>query len=76
MSSLVYTPLEEIEKVHGIVREGFAHGTGKLADVESRKNQLLQLGYAFKDNFSRWADALKQDMGRPKLESYESDLPP
>jgi len=52
------------------VKEGFAYGCGKLASVEFRKNQLLQLGYAFKDNFQQWVDALKKDLGRPKLETY------
>jgi hypothetical protein len=84
-SSLVSTPLEEIPKVlspyrtseaysndtkiHASLFTGFANGTGKLSSIQFRKNQLLQLGYAFHDNLDRWHDALAKDMGRPKFEA-------
>ncbi|GJJ14524.1 hypothetical protein Clacol_008788 [Clathrus columnatus] len=69
-STLVYTPIEEISKIHASLKENFNNGTGKLADINYRKNQLLQLGYIFQDNFSRWEEALAKDMGRPRLDSY------
>lgn len=92
VSSLTYTPLEEIPKVspclcgleleefhqyeqpsspqiHASLHAAFANGTGKLASLQFRKNQLLQLGYVFKENVERWEEALAKDMGRPKLEA-------
>ena len=56
-------------KIHASLYAGFANGSGKLSSIQFRKNQLLQLGYAFKDNIDRWQDALAKDMGRPKLEA-------
>ncbi|KAF8524447.1 NAD-aldehyde dehydrogenase [Gautieria morchelliformis] len=73
-SSLVSTPLEEIPKIHASLFAGFANGTGKLSSIQFRKNQLLQLGYAFHDNLDRWHDALAKDMGRPKFEANMSDV--
>ena len=59
----------DIFQIHTSLVAGFANGTGKLSSIQFRKNQLLQLGYAFKDNYERWQDALAEDMGRPKLEA-------
>jgi len=67
MSNLVYTPLEEIEKIHSELRTGFQ--TGKFKSIEYRKYQLLQLAYLVKDNGERFRDALASDLGRPPLES-------
>ncbi|KXN84054.1 Aldehyde dehydrogenase, dimeric NADP-preferring [Leucoagaricus sp. SymC.cos] len=67
MVDLKYTPLEEIEKIHTNLRNGFR--SGKLRNVEYRKYQLLQLAYLVKDNSERFKEALAADMGRPPFES-------
>ncbi|KAG6829108.1 hypothetical protein H0H92_005650 [Tricholoma furcatifolium] len=68
MPELVYTPLEEIEKVHAELRAGFK--SGKLRPIAYRKYQLLQLAYLIKDNAKRFEEALKADLGRPALEGH------
>lgn len=56
-------------KIHASLHTAFANGNGKLSSIQFRKNQLLQLGYAFQDNVEKWQDALEKDMNRPKFES-------
>lgn len=73
-NALVYTPLEDIPKIHASLKANFNNGAGKLANVNYRKDQLLQLGYAFQDNMSRWEEALEKDMGRPLIDSYMTDI--
>ncbi|KAF5379237.1 hypothetical protein D9615_006047 [Tricholomella constricta] len=68
MSQLVFTPLEEIDKIHAELRTGYE--SGKLKSIEYRKYQLLQLGYLVKDNSQRIQEALAADLGRPPLESH------
>ncbi|KAF5357137.1 hypothetical protein D9756_006811 [Leucocoprinus leucothites] len=67
MVELKYTPLEEIEKIHTNLRNGFR--SGKSKNVEYRKYQLLQLAYMVKDNTERFQEALAADLGRPPFES-------
>ncbi|KNZ72494.1 Aldehyde dehydrogenase family 3 member B1 [Termitomyces sp. J132] len=68
MPELVYTPLEEIPKIHAQMRAGFK--TGKLRSIDYRKYQLLQLAYLIKDNKKRLEEALNADLGRPALEGH------
>ncbi|KAG5641768.1 hypothetical protein DXG03_004263 [Asterophora parasitica] len=68
MPGLVYTPLEELEKIHAELRDGYQ--SGKLKSIEYRKYQLLQLGYLLKDNSQRFQEALATDLGRPPLEAH------
>ncbi|EAU89477.1 aldehyde dehydrogenase [Coprinopsis cinerea okayama7 len=67
MPELVYTSLEDIEKIHEELRAGFR--SGKLNSIEYRKYQLLQIGYLVQENFEAFENALKADLGRPVLES-------
>ncbi|ESK93570.1 aldehyde dehydrogenase [Moniliophthora roreri MCA 2997] len=67
MSKLQYTPLDEIEKIHTELKNGF--NSGKTKSIAYRKYQLLQLMYMMKDNGERFEEALKADLGRPPLES-------
>ncbi|KAF9446039.1 NAD-aldehyde dehydrogenase [Macrolepiota fuliginosa MF-IS2] len=68
MVELQYTTLEDIEKTHTTLRNGFR--SGKSKSVEYRKYQLLQLAYMVKDNTKRFEDALAADLGRPPFESH------
>ncbi|KAK7060129.1 Hexadecenal dehydrogenase [Paramarasmius palmivorus] len=67
LQKLQYTPLEEIEKIHTELKNGF--NSGKLKSIAYRKYQLLQLAYMIKDNGQRFEESLKADLGRPPLES-------
>ncbi|KAK7043033.1 Hexadecenal dehydrogenase [Paramarasmius palmivorus] len=67
MSQLQYTPVDEIEKIHAELKAGFA--SGKTKSIAYRKYLLLQLMYMMKDNSQRFEEALKEDLGRPNLES-------
>lgn len=68
MPELVYTPLEEIDRIHAELRTGFQ--SGKLKPIAYRKYQLLQLAYLVKDNSKRLEEALVKDLGRPPLEGH------
>ncbi|KAI0353649.1 aldehyde dehydrogenase [Trametes cingulata] len=72
MSSLVYTPLEDIPKIHDTARRAFLSGRAK--SIEFRKQQIAQVAYLVKDNEQRFKDALKADLGRPYLETEFFDF--
>lgn len=72
MPELAYTPLDEIEKIHTELRAGFQ--SGRLKSVAYRKYQLLQLAYLIKDNEKRIQEAMRLDLGRPKLESQFMEI--
>ncbi|KAM5546248.1 hypothetical protein V8D89_000374 [Ganoderma adspersum] len=74
MTTLAYTPIEEIPKVHGRAREAFE--SGKTKSVAFRKEQIAQVGYLLKDNEDRLREALKEDLGRPHLETDFIDFSP
>ncbi|KAJ7481185.1 NAD-aldehyde dehydrogenase [Mycena galericulata] len=68
MATLAYTPLEDIDKYHAELRQGF--NSGKTKSIAYRKYQLLQLSYLIKDNAKRFEEALALDLGRHALESH------
>ncbi|KAJ3497265.1 hypothetical protein NMY22_g19716 [Coprinellus aureogranulatus] len=79
MPDLVFTPLEDITKASVVqkyetLRNGFQ--SGKLKSTAYRKYQLLQLAHMVKENSVRITEALKQDLGRPVLESQFLDIDP
>ncbi|KAI0819375.1 NAD-dependent aldehyde dehydrogenase [Trametes gibbosa] len=74
MSSLQYTSLEEIPKIHERARQAFL--SGKTKSIAFRKAQVAQVGYLVKDNEQRIKDALKLDLGRPMEETQFSDCTP
>ena len=43
--------------------------TGKTRPIAFRREQLAQLCHLLKDNESRFREALKEDLGRPEIES-------
>ncbi|KAI1783576.1 NAD-aldehyde dehydrogenase [Ganoderma leucocontextum] len=69
-----YTPLDEIPKIHARARQAFK--SGKTKSIAFRKEQIAQVGYLLKDNEERFKDALKQDLGRPFLETEFFDFAP
>ncbi|KAF8581488.1 aldehyde dehydrogenase [Ramaria rubella] len=71
-SSLVYTPVGEIEQIRDTLRASFR--AGKTKSIAFRKEQLLQLAYLFQDNIERFHDSLKKDLGRPVLETNLLDV--
>ncbi|KAK7038096.1 aldehyde dehydrogenase [Favolaschia claudopus] len=68
MASLVYTPVEDIEKIRAELQAGF--DSGKTKSIAFRKYQLLQLAYLIQDNTKAFEDALASDLGRHSLESH------
>ncbi|KAH9846748.1 NAD-dependent aldehyde dehydrogenase [Lenzites betulinus] len=74
MSSLTYTPLEDIPKIHERARQAFL--SGKTKSIPFRRAQVAQVGYLLKDNEQRIKDALKLDLGRPMDETQFADFSP
>ena len=54
-------------QIHGRAREAFE--SGKTKSVVFRKEQIAQVGYLLKDNEAALREALRQDLGRPHLET-------
>ncbi|KAF8472175.1 aldehyde dehydrogenase [Gautieria morchelliformis] len=71
-SELVYTPIDDIVSIRNHVRASFR--AGKAKSVAFRKEQLLQLAYLIQDNTDRFQAALKNDLGRPVVESNLFDI--
>ncbi|KAH7887098.1 Aldehyde/histidinol dehydrogenase [Phlebopus sp. FC_14] len=76
---LNYTPLEEITEarpptfdIHATLRKAFK--AGKLRSIEARKTQILQLAYLIQDNYDRFKETFKSDLGRPPLETAFLEL--
>ncbi|GJJ10134.1 hypothetical protein Clacol_004360 [Clathrus columnatus] len=70
-SSPQYTSLEEIDEIYATLNNTFR--SGKTKSIEFRKDQLLKLSYMFRDNALRFVDTLKEDIGRPNLETLFAD---
>ncbi|KAG8679412.1 hypothetical protein FRC08_016992, partial [Ceratobasidium sp. 394] len=73
-NELVYTPIDEIEKIHVRLNAGFR--SGKTKPIAARKEQLLKLGYMLQDNVGALQAALAADLGRPKLEANFLEIGP
>lgn len=69
-----FTSPAEIDKIYKELHDGFRSGITK--SIEFRKEQLLRFAYMFHDNADRFADALAEDLGRPRLESFLTDIGP
>ena len=54
-------------QIHTRARAAFE--SGKTKSITFRKEQIAQVGYLLKDNELRLKEALKQDLGRPHLET-------
>ena len=54
-------------QIHARARQ--AYKSGRAKSIAYRKEQIAQVGYLLKDNEERFKDALKQDLGRPFLET-------
>ncbi|KAF9051962.1 NAD-aldehyde dehydrogenase [Panaeolus papilionaceus] len=74
MTTLQYTPVEEIEGIRNELRAGFA--SEKMKPIAYRKYQLQKLMYMVKDNMSKFEETLKSDLNRPVLESRFMELIP
>ncbi|KAH9902373.1 aldehyde dehydrogenase [Cubamyces lactineus] len=74
MSTLTYTPVEDILKIHATARQAFE--SGKTKSLEFRKEQIAQLAYLIKDNADKLRAALKADLGRPYPETDLLDFGP
>ncbi|KAI0634448.1 NAD-dependent aldehyde dehydrogenase [Trametes polyzona] len=74
MSTLTYTSIEEIPKIHERARQAFL--SGKTKSIAFRKAQIAQVGYLLKDNEQRFKDALLADFGRAQFETQFSDFTP
>ncbi|KAK0480714.1 NAD-aldehyde dehydrogenase [Armillaria novae-zelandiae] len=74
MSTLNYTPVDEIDKIHAELSDTFK--SGKVQPIAYRKYVLLQLGYLLKDNVARFEDAMMADLGKPKVEVTFTEIGP
>ncbi|EJF59174.1 aldehyde dehydrogenase [Dichomitus squalens] len=74
MSTLAYTSIEEIPKIHATARAAFQ--SGRTKSIEFRKAQIAQVGYLIKDNEQRFKEALRSDLGRPDQETELLDFGP
>ncbi|KAI0356760.1 NAD-dependent aldehyde dehydrogenase [Trametes cingulata] len=72
MTTLTYTSLEDITKIHQRARDAFL--SGKTKSIAFRKEQISQVGYLLKDNEQRIKDALKLDLGRHEIETEFFDF--
>nr|VWO99665.1 Probable 3-oxoacyl-[acyl-carrier-protein] reductase oxidoreductase (EC [Ganoderma boninense] len=61
-------------QIHARARQ--AYKSGRAKSIAYRKEQIAQVGYLLKDNEERFKDALKQDLGRPFLETEFFDFAP
>lgn len=73
MSAVVKnTPVEAIPKVVEGLRASFL--TGKSRSVEYRKKQLKQLYFLVKENETAFVEAIKNDLGRPPMETEFGEI--
>ncbi|KAH9903141.1 NAD-dependent aldehyde dehydrogenase [Cubamyces lactineus] len=72
MATTMYTPIDEIPKIHQHAREAFL--SGKTRSIAFRKAQIAQVGYLLKDNEQRIKEALRRDLNRPELETDFFDM--
>ncbi|KAK0201342.1 Aldehyde/histidinol dehydrogenase [Desarmillaria ectypa] len=70
--ALVYTSLDEIEGTHRVLHETFA--SRLTVPIAWRQHQLLQLARMFQENHEALAAALTEDIGRPTLEAYFTEI--
>ncbi|KAI0055289.1 aldehyde dehydrogenase [Artomyces pyxidatus] len=73
-SSLKYTPLEDIPKIHDTVVAKF--NSGITRPLAWRRQQLIQLGKMLQENEERLAEAIHIDLGKPRLETTVADIGP
>ncbi|KAG9036113.1 hypothetical protein FS837_001757 [Tulasnella sp. UAMH 9824] len=71
-SVLKYTPVEEIPHIRDHVKATF--DSGRLRPLQYRKEQLLRLAHLIEDNYTRFEEAYKLDLGRHKLEVTACEL--
>jgi aldehyde dehydrogenase (NAD+) len=71
---LSYTPIAEIPKIHDTVVDTFA--SRLTFPLEFREHQLLQFARLIKENKDLLARALWDDLGRPALEAYQTEIGP
>ncbi|KAL1743347.1 Aldehyde/histidinol dehydrogenase [Schizophyllum fasciatum] len=73
-TSLKYTEIDEIPKIHARLRATFE--SGKTQPLAYRRHQLLQLARLIQDNAEAMQDAIFRDYGKQKLEVVIGELSP
>ncbi|KAG8948200.1 hypothetical protein FRC00_008748, partial [Tulasnella sp. 408] len=71
-SVLKYTPVDEIQQIRDHVKATF--DSGRLRPLQYREEQLLRLAHLIEDNYARFEEAYKLDLGRHKLEVTACEL--
>ncbi|KAI0266374.1 aldehyde dehydrogenase [Gloeopeniophorella convolvens] len=74
LATLTYTPLEDIQKIHAKAVATFKSGITR--PLAWRRKQLIQLGKLIQENEDRLAEAIRIDLGKPRLEAVVADLGP
>lgn len=72
MVDLKYTSVDEIPKIRDTLKDTFRKGV--LRPLEWRKQQLLQLARLAQDNADTLAEAISEDMGKPKVETFAVEV--
>ncbi|KAI0353663.1 aldehyde dehydrogenase [Trametes cingulata] len=67
MTTLKYTSIEDIPKIHETARKAFE--SGRTQSIAFRKEQIAQVGWLIKDNEDRLREALHADLGRHPQET-------
>lgn len=73
-TSLKYTDINEIPKIHAKLRATF--DAGKTQPLSYRRHQLLQLARMIQENAEAMQDAIFRDYGKQKLEVVIGELSP
>ncbi|KAI0041481.1 aldehyde dehydrogenase [Auriscalpium vulgare] len=73
-SELAYTNIDDIPKIHARVVSKFKSGATR--PLAWRRQQLIQLGKLLQENEERLAEALRIDLGKPRLEVTVADIGP
>ncbi|KIO24517.1 hypothetical protein M407DRAFT_26122 [Tulasnella calospora MUT 4182] len=71
-SILQYTPIDEIPKIREHLKA--TYNSGRLRPLEYRKQQLLRLIHLVEDNYARFEEPFKADLGRHTLEVTAGEL--
>ncbi|KAF9011530.1 NAD-aldehyde dehydrogenase [Hymenopellis radicata] len=74
MTTLEYTPIADIDKIHAELAATFK--SGQLASIPFRKYVLTQIGYLVQDNAQRIMDAMYADFGKPAFEAHFTEVYP
>ncbi|TFK50665.1 aldehyde dehydrogenase [Heliocybe sulcata] len=72
MSTLKYTPVDEIPQIRATLKQSFR--AGKARPLEWRRQQLYQVARMAKENEEAFMAALHSDLGKPRMETWLGEI--